>query len=217
MRISKGFVPSTCPDRSTAPLTYQLTTYNRHRHATVTPSRVTRPSSPSPASRGTTAVQLRAQPPTGRGVAETRHMPVSILPRSGAREEGPARPSSKCLSASYGPEAWWRCTPSHPHSTPCLSGWAHGTRPRFEDDVLDTRAPTVRLGNRAGRSSDMFWKANDVTFPTSGSDAAPTAARRSAARPQLRTKPGEDACRRSYPRTRVCRTPRRHGTGQLTV
>ena len=23
-------------------------------------------------------------------------------------------------------------------------GWAHGTRPRLEDDVLDTRTPTVR-------------------------------------------------------------------------
>ena len=68
----------------------------------------------------------------------------------------------------------------------------------------------------------MFWKANDVTFPTcrqrlSDSDAAPTAARRSAACPQPRTNPAEDACRRSYPRTRVCRTPRRHGTGHLTV
>ena len=68
----------------------------------------------------------------------------------------------------------------------------------------------------------MFWKANGVTFLTcrqrlSGSDAAPTAARRSAARPQLRTKPGEDAYRRSYHRTRVCCTPRRHGTGQLSV
>ena len=98
-----------------------FTAYLIHRHTIVTRSRVRRPSPPSPTSRGTKAVQLRAQPPAGRGVAETRHMPVSILPRSGAREEDPARPPSKCLSASYGPEAWWRCTPSHPHSTPCLS------------------------------------------------------------------------------------------------
>ena len=54
---------------------------------------------------GGTVAMSEAQPPAGRGVAETRRMPVSILPRSGAREEGPARPSSKCLSASYGPEA----------------------------------------------------------------------------------------------------------------
>ena len=43
-------------------------------------------------------------------------LPVSILPRSGAPEVAPARPSSECLAVGYGSAAGWRCFPSHPHS-----------------------------------------------------------------------------------------------------
>ena len=50
----------------------------------------------------------------GRGVAETRLAPVSTLPRPGAPEEDPARPSSECLSASYGPVSLMAMQPVTP-------------------------------------------------------------------------------------------------------
>ena len=72
-------------------LTYILTTYNLHPHTTVPPSRVRRPTSPSPASRGITAVQLRAFHANTMVAGSLKAgVPVSILPRPGAPEAAPA-------------------------------------------------------------------------------------------------------------------------------
>ena len=87
-----------------------LTTYNHHRHTTVSPSTSRRSSTPAPASRGITAVQLRATPPR---------------PAAGSLNPG------TCRLVSYRGRELWRW-PLHDHP---LSVYRQATAPKLDGDA----------------------------------------------------------------------------------